>query len=159
MTQRTHEPSFLEGLAVGELTGRLQHEAPDQVKQWVPLGSLKEARGALRKHHYSLVGVTAHPSDPDQVLLVADKLAPGTDPNLLQILARDERFFDGWEVGCLVGLLRYGRPERLEQWVQIRNLDEIQAALDEHHYGITSMRIHPEDKRWTLVIAQPTQTD
>lgn len=159
MLQEIQEQSFLDGFAVGELTGRLKYEAPAQLKQWIPLARLSDFKGVLRKYNYSLVGVTGHPSEPDQVLIVADKVAEGTNPKLIQAYARDDRFIDGWEAGSLASLLRYGQPEQVEQWVQIRNLDVLQQVVDEYQYVITSMNIHPEDKRWTMLVARKTEVN
>ncbi len=145
---------FLEGFSVGAFTGRLKHEAPTQIKEWVPLAQLNDFKGTLRKYNYTITGVTAHPSDPAQVLLTAEKTVEGTNPTLVQMFTHSDQFMDGWEAGCLDSLLRYGQPEQIEQWVKISNVDAVQKVLDAHHYTIKSMRIHPEDKRWTLVTAE-----
>ncbi len=156
MRQGIHEQSFLEGFAVGELTGRLKHEAPFQLKQWVPLARLSDFKGVLRKYNYSIIGLSAHPSDPNQVLIVAEKMAEGTNRNLIQTFTKDNRFIDGWEAGCLASLLRYAQPKQIEQWVQIHNLDVLQQIIDQYQYVITSMRVHPEDKRWMMLVASAT---
>ncbi len=153
MLQEIQGQSFLDGFAVGELTGRLKHEAPSQVKQWIPFARLNDFKGVLRKYNYSIVGVTGHHSKPDQILIVADKVAEGTNPKLIQAYARDDRFIDGWEAGCLASLLCYGKLGRVEQWVQIHNLDVLQQVVDEYKYIVTSMRAHPEDKRWIMLVA------
>ncbi len=153
MLKGIQEHSFLEGFAIGELTGRLKHEAPSQLKQWIPLARLSDFKGVLRKYNYSIVGLSAHPSDPNQLLIVAEKMAEGTNRQLFQAFTKDKRFIDGWEAGCLASFLRYGQPQQLEQWVQIHNLDVLQQIMDEYHYVITSMRVHPEDKRWMMLIA------
>jgi hypothetical protein len=159
MLQEIQEQSFLDGFAVGELTGRLKHEAPAQLKQWIPLARLSDFKGVFRKYNYSLVGITGHPSEPDQILIVADKVAEGTNPKLIQAYARDNRFIDGWEAGSLASLLRYGQPEQVEQWVQIRNLDVLQQVVDESQYVIISMNIHPEDQRWTMLVARKKEVN
>lgn len=154
MIQGIQEPSFLAGFAIGELTGQLKYQAPAQIKLWIPLDQLKDYTGVLQKYHYSLIGITAHPSEPNQVLLVADKVADGTAPQLIQAFAKSDRFMDGWAAGCLAGLLRYLRPEELEESVRIENLEAIQQLLDQHGYQLTSLRIHPQDQRWTQLTAQ-----
>jgi hypothetical protein len=154
MVQGTQEQIFLDGFAVGELTGRLTHQVPGQFKEWISLSQLNDFKGVLRKHNYSITGLTADPEDPTRVLMVAEKTAEGTNQNLVQAFTYSDRFMDGWEAGCLHSQLRYGQPEQVEQWVKINNLDAIQQVLDEHGYAISSMRIHPEDKRWTMMSAQ-----
>lgn len=153
MLQGIQEQSFLEGFAIGELTGRLKYEEPSQLKQWIPLARLRDFKGVLRKYNYSIVGISVHPSDPNQVLISAEKMVEGTNRKMIQAFAKDDRFIDGWEAGCLASLLRYTQPERVEQWVQIRNLDALQQILDQYQYAIASMRIHPEDKRWVMLVA------
>jgi hypothetical protein len=153
MQLEVQEFGFSEGFAVGVFTGRLKHEAPIQIKEWVALAQINDFKGTLRKYNYTISGVTAHPTDSTQVLLTAEKTAEGTNSKLVQAFTHSDRFMDGWEAGCLDSLLRYGNPEQLEQWVKINNVDAIQQVLDEHHYTIKSMRIHPQDKRWTMVTA------
>jgi hypothetical protein len=154
MVEGTQVQSFLDGFAVGELTGQLKHTEPAQVKKWVSLPKLKDFKGVLQKYNYTIVGVSTHPDEPDRILMTAEKRTPGTNPELIQAFARDNYFMDGWEAGCLAGLLRYKQPEKLEEWVRIRNLDALQQVIDEHGYMILSLRIHPEDKRWTMLVAQ-----
>lgn len=165
MLQGIQEQSFLDGFAVGELTGKLKHEAPVQVKQWIPLARIKEFTGVLRTSNYSLVGVSAHPSDPEQLLIVAEKIAKGKNPNGIQAFAKnkhfiygsfakDKHFIEGWEAGCLASLLRYRKPDLVEEWVQINNLDVIQQITEQYKYVITFMRSHPQDKRWKLLVAK-----
>ncbi|MCL6434840.1 MAG: hypothetical protein K6T90_11615 [Leptolyngbyaceae cyanobacterium HOT.MB2.61] len=154
MLQGIQEPVFWDGFAVGELTGRLKHQAPKQIKEWISLSRLNDIKGTLRKYNYTITGVTAHPSNPSQVLMIAEKTAGGTNPNLVQAFTQSDRFMDGWEAGCLYSQLRYEQPVQIEQWVKINNLDAIQQVLDQHGYTITSMRIHPQDKRWTMLNAR-----
>lgn len=165
MLQGIQEQSFLDGFAVGELTGRLRHEAPVQVKQWIPLARIKEFTRVLRTYKYSLEGVSAHPSDPEQLLIVAEKIAEGKNPNWIQALAKDKHFIygslakdkhfiDGWEAGCLASLLHYRKPDLVEEWVQINNLDVIQQITAQYQYVITFMRSHPEDKKWKLLVVK-----
>ncbi len=145
---------FLDGFAVGELTSRLKYQAPSQIKEWIALDKLNNFKGTLRKYNYSITSLTADPTDASKVLIVAEKTAEGINRSLVQAFTQSDRFMDGWEAGCLHGLLHYGQPAKVEQWVKINNLDAIQKVLDEHHYVITSLRIHPEDKRWTMLNAQ-----
>lgn len=159
MLKGIQEQSFLDGFAVGELTGRLKHEAPSQLKQWIPLANLNDFQGVFRKYNYSIVGITAHPSEPDQLLITANKIAEGINRKIIQTFAKDDRFIDGWEAGCLAGLLRYGKPQRVEDWVQIHNLVVLRQILDEYKYIITVLRPHPDDHKWTLLVAQPGQVD
>ncbi|MEB3181295.1 MAG: hypothetical protein VKL59_20010 [Nostocaceae cyanobacterium] len=154
MVEGTQVQSFLDGFAVGELTGQLKHTEPAQIKKWMPLQKLKDFKGVLQKYNYSIVGIGSHPSQPDTVLMTAKKTSAGTNPKFIQAVARDNHFMDGWEAGCLAGLLRYKRPEMVEEWVRLRNLEALQQVIDEHGYMVLSVRVHPEDKRWMLLVAQ-----
>ena len=154
MQLEVQEFGFSEGFVVGVFTGRLKHEAPAQIREWVPLAQINDFKGTLRKYNYTITGVTAHPDDSNQVLLTAEKTSEGTNPDLVQVLTHSDRFMDGWEAGCLDSLLRYANPEQVEQWVKVNNVDAIQQVLDQHQYTIKSMRIHPQDKRWTMVTAE-----
>lgn len=156
MTQDTQEQSFSDGFALGELTGRLKHSAPVQLREWVPLSRLQDIKKVLQKYHYSLTGLHSDPADPSQVLVIADKHAAGSHSKLMQMYARDQRFMDGWEAGFLSSLLRYAQPPRVEQWAQVRNLTALQQVIDEHHYVIVSLRVHDEDERWVMLTAHPT---
>ena len=153
MQQEVGVQLFLDGLAVGELTGRLKYDAPAQLKLWVALSKLGDFKGVLQKYNYQMTGLTAHPSDPDQVLIVAEKGEKGTNPQIVLSFAKGDRFMDGWHTGCLSAMLHYTRPEQFEEWIKVDNLDAIQRLLDKHHYTISSLRVHPEDKKWLLVVA------
>lgn len=153
MPQGIQEQSFLDGFAVGQLTGRLKHQAPDQLKEWVPLAKLNDFKGVLRKYNYSITGLTADPSDPTQVLMVAEKMAPGTDENLVQAFTQSDRFMDGWATGCLHSFLHYVQPKQVEEWVKLNNLDAVQQVLEEYGYKISSLQVHSKDKRWAMLSA------
>jgi hypothetical protein len=157
MSSQVHEAGFEDGFALGELTGRLKHESPVQIRQWLPLDRVNDFKGVLRKYNYSITGLTAHPTESNQVLMVAEKTAGGTNPKLVQAFTQGDRFMDGWEAGCLHGLLHYTQPAQVEQWVKVTNLDAIQKVLDENNYAIVLMRIHPQDKRWVMVTAHKSE--
>jgi hypothetical protein len=154
MVEGIQDRHFLDGFEIGKFTSKLKHQAPSQIKQWIPLSKLKDFRGVLQKYNYTISGITTHPTDAEQVLLVADKVADGTDPNLVQAFAKSEQFMHGWEAGSLAGLLKYTQPDRVEEWVKIENLNAIQQVMDEHGYVITSLRIHPEYQKWSQLTAQ-----
>lgn len=154
MRQDVQEQSFADGYTVGALMGRLKYQAPTQIKEWFALEKLKDIKGTLRKYHYSISAITAHPSDSTQVLIVADKIADGTDPTLIQAFAKDDRFMDGLAAGCLDGLLRYSQPQEIEEWVRVDNLDAIQRIVDDHGYTISSFRVHSDNKQWVLMMAR-----
>ncbi len=151
--QQIQEQSFLDGYAVGELTGRLKYEAPLQVRHAVPLVRLKDCKGVFQKYNYTITGVHAHPSDSEQVLIVADKTAEGIDPTIVLAFAKDDLFMSGWGVGRLAGQLRYAQPDQVEEWVQVERLNLIQQILDDCGYTLTSLRIHPEKPQWASLIA------
>jgi predicted TPR repeat methyltransferase len=159
MPQETQAQSFADGFAVGELTGRLKYQAPQQFKEWITLAKLQDFRGVLQKYNYSITGVTIHPSDSEQILIVAEKTAEGTNPHLIQAFGKGDRFMDGWATGCLVGLLRYTQPECIEEWVKVENLDAIQQVVDECGYEIKTMKLHPEKKQWIALVAQKRGSD
>jgi hypothetical protein len=157
MAEGIHDRSFLDGFEIGEFTGKLKHQAPQQIKQWIPIAKLKDFKGVLQKYNYTISGITSHPSDSEQVLMVADKIAEGTNPNLVQAFTKGDQFMHGWEAGNLAGLLRYTQPDQVEEWVKVENLDAIQKVVDEYGYTITSLRIHPEYKKWTQLVAQRSE--
>lgn len=150
--------SFLDGYAIGELTGRLKHESPPQIEHFVPLAKLKDYRGALQKYRYHITHIAAHPADADQVRIVASKTAEGSDPNLVQAFARDDDFMDGWHTGCLASQLRYGRPDRLQEWVKLENLESVRAVVMQQGYTIAALHGHPQHTQWIQIVAvQPPQ--
>lgn len=154
MQQQTQTQSFWDGFAIGELTGRLKYESPAQIRQSLPLASLKDYRALLQKYQYSIVGINAHPSEPDQMLIVAEKTAEGTNPSIILAFARDDDFMNGWAAGCLSGRLQFTQPDRVEEWVRHDNLGAVQRVLDECEYVITGLRVHDENKKWSLITAQ-----
>ncbi len=153
MVRGIQQQSFGDGFAVGEFTSQIKYAAPPEIKKWLPVAKLNDFKVALQKHNYSIVGVSVHPCNSDQVLIAAKKTAPGTNPNLVQVLAKDKHFMDGWEAGSLAGLLRYKQPERVEQWVQAHNMDALQQVIDEYGYIISSVLTHPQDKKWAMLVA------
>mgnify|MGYP000181253756 CR=1 FL=1 len=159
MEQIIEEQSFADGFAVGELTGRLKHQAPSHLKEWVALDKIKDFKSVLRKYCYRITGVSAHQSDSNQVLLTAEKFADGVDSKMILAFANGDRFMDGWEAGCLAGWLRYTQPEAVEEWVKVTNMDAIQTVVDEYGYGIKALQLHPEYKKWIQLTAQRKPTN
>lgn len=154
MVQEIQDQNFLDGFAVGEFTGRLKYQTPLQIKEWVPLDKIKNFKSVLRKYNYSITGVSAHLSDPNQVLLAADKIAEEPNHKMILAFASGDIFMDGWEAGCLSMMLRCLQPEQVNEWVKVSNLDAIQKVVDKCGYAITSLHIHPEYKKWAQLVAQ-----
>lgn len=153
MQEGTREYTFSDGFAVGELIGRLKHAEPAELKLWATLDQLQDFKGVLRKYNYSISGITSHPSE-QQVLLSAEKVAAGTDPELMLAFARSDEFINGCEVGCLVGQLRYMQPEHIDEWVRLTNLEAIQSVINDFGYVITRIQAHPEYKKWVQLVGQ-----
>jgi hypothetical protein len=154
MSENVREYTFADGFAVGELIGRLKHQEPAALKIWAMLEQLQDFKAVLRKHHYRISGLTSHPSKPDQVQLSAEKIMPGTNPELMLAFVRSDEFMDGCEVGCLVGQLRYTQPEQVDEWVKVSNLDAIQGVIRDFGYVVTTMQVHPEYTKWVQLVAQ-----
>jgi hypothetical protein len=154
MPESIREYTFLDGLAVGELIGRLKHQEPAELKLWAALEQLQDFKAVLRKYNYSISGVTSHPSQPNQVLLSAEKIAAGTDPELMLAFARSEEFMNGCEVGCLVGQVRYTQPDQVDEWVRVNNIDAIRDIINDLGYVITTLQLHPQYNKWMQLVAQ-----
>jgi hypothetical protein len=157
MLQGVQEKSFLDGFAVGELEARLKYSPTRQLKQWIPAEQINLLKGVLQKYNYTIVGISTHPSNSDEVLIVADKFAEGKNPNLRHAFLQDDRFMDGWKAGYLASLLRYKKPDQVEQLITVSDLDFLQAIIEEHRYVITSQSPHPINKNLITITATRSQ--
>jgi len=159
MLQEIQDQSFLEGFVIGELTGRLKHQAPSQVDEWISLDKIEDFKSVFRKYNYSITGLSAHPSDTNQILITATKIDEGTNSREILAFGKDDNFMDGWHVGYITGMMRYDQPNQWEEWVKLTNLRAIERVMDEYGYVITALRNHPENQNWTLLTAQRKSSD
>jgi hypothetical protein len=155
MIQEVQEQRFLEGFAVGELTSRLEHTAPLHFKEWIPTSQVNLLKGVLYRYNYAIIGISTHPSQPDQILLEAEKTANGARLDLVQAFLDDDRFIEGLKAGSLAGLLRYSHPPHVEQWVQSYSLGLLRQIIDDNGYVMTTLEEHPSNLNLVRVVAQP----